>query len=61
MTKNKQTINCNVDSCDFNNCNNHQCILDQIKVSCDSNCNRDNVIKKSETICASFKSSMEKE
>lgn len=61
MSKNKQKINCNVESCEYNNCNNKECTLNEIKVSCDCGCNKADVTNKSETICSSFKSITEKE
>jgi len=58
MTKN-QKIKCIVESCDYNDCNCKECTLKEIEVSCE--CNKDNVMKKSETICKSFKNSNQKE
>lgn len=52
-----QKIKCNVESCDFNDCKQKECILDEILVSCD--CNKDKVKEKSETICKSFKNTNE--
>ena len=61
MVKKQQKINCNVTSCEFNNCNKNECNLDEIKVSCDCGCNKDDITNKSETICSSFKQTKEKE
>ena len=51
--KRNQKINCNVSTCTFNDCNNSECSLNEIKVSCDYN--NDKVKEKSDTICSSFK------
>lgn len=56
MTKNKniekQTIECNVDSCKHNNCEDGVCELESIKVSC--TCDHDECEDCGETICESF-------
>ena len=54
MVKKQQKINCNVSSCEYNNCKSSECTLNEIKVSCDYDCNKNNVTEKSETICSSF-------
>lgn len=59
--KKSQKINCDVESCEFNNCECHECTLKEIEVSCDCGCQKDDVTKKSETICGSFKKTSEKE
>lgn len=49
---NNQSINCNVENCKYNDCDNEKCNLDEINVSCDCD---DNEATKKETICDSFK------
>lgn len=53
--KQNQKINCNVTSCEYNDCNCNECTLKAINVSCDGDCSKNDVTKKSETICSSFK------
>lgn len=55
MKKNKEDnkcIKCDVESCEYNDCDNCCCTLKEIKVSC--NCEPCDADKK-ETICDSFK------
>lgn len=59
--KKNQKINCNVESCEFNDCQCHECTLKSIEVSCDCGCQKEDVTEKSETICSSFKKSNKKE
>lgn len=47
---NDQTIKCNIESCQYNDCKNN-CLLNDIQVSC--TCNRKDA-EKIETICDSF-------
>ena len=47
-----QTIKCDVESCKYNNTDNYECELDEIKVSC--NCANDDCTCSEETICNSF-------
>ena len=49
---NNQTIKCDVESCKYNNTDNYECELDEIKVSC--NCANDDCTCSEETICDSF-------
>lgn len=61
MAKCNQKINCNVHSCEYNDCNCNECTLKAIEVSCDCGCHKNDVKEKSETICGSFKQSEGKE
>lgn len=45
-------INCDVDSCKYNNCEEGTCNLDTISVSC--SCDNDKCTDCDETICQSF-------
>lgn len=54
MEKEKQIINCDVVSCEFQNNDNKRCMLDEIKVS---NSYDDQASDKDETACKSFKKS----
>ena len=47
-----QTIKCDVESCKYNNTDNCECELDEIKISC--NCANDDCTCSEETICDSF-------
>lgn len=51
--KKNQSIKCNVQTCQYNDCNWQECTLAQIKVSC--TCNENKCSKKIETICDNFK------
>lgn len=53
MSKDNQTIKCNVISCKYNDDTNYLCNLKSIDVSC--TCNQNKCKNKSETICNSFK------
>lgn len=59
MSKNEKkgnsNINCNVDSCKYNNCEEGTCNLEEISVSC--TCDKDACCDCDETICASFETS----
>lgn len=50
MKKNNQKIECSVDSCKHNDCDNKICQLDSIKVG---SCN-DSACCKDDTVCDSF-------
>lgn len=56
MGKNKcnsnGSIKCDVESCEYNNCEEGTCTLDEIKVSC--TCDNCDCYDTSETICQSF-------
>lgn len=52
MSEDNKSIKCDVESCEYNDCNSCYCTLNEIKVSC--NCKPNNAHKK-ETICDSFK------
>ena len=55
----KQKIKCDVKNCIYQNNNKNRCILEEIKVS--SNSEYDNIIKtQEETICTNFKSDKDK-
>ena len=49
----KQNIKCDVDSCKYNS-NNKECNLDEIQVSSNCNCPKDEVCDQEQTVCASF-------
>ncbi len=51
--KKKQNIKCEVDSCKYNK-NNHECNLEEIKVSSNCDCPKDEVSDQEQTVCASF-------
>ena len=51
MTDENKSIRCDVTSCEYNDCSNGYCTVNEIKVSC--SCNPSNA-KKGETICESF-------
>lgn len=46
-----QKINCTVNSCKYNNCNNQECILKQITITPIQNCNTK---KPDESMCSSY-------
>ena len=48
-------IKCDVKSCEYHNQDLKCCNLNEIKVSCTCNSNKDSVNDKEETICATFK------
>lgn len=52
MNEDNKSIKCDVKSCEYNDCDNCYCTLNEIKVSC--NCKPNDACKK-ETICDSFK------
>ena len=55
MSKNKKSnsnIKCDVASCNYNNCKEGTCSLEEIKVSC--SCDNDECLDCGETICQSF-------
>ncbi len=54
----KQNIKCDVDSCKYNG-NNQQCTLDEIKVSSNCDCPKDEVCNQEETVCCSFEKTEE--
>ena len=47
----KQKINCTVETCKYNNCDNNECILKQIMVSPIPDCNTK---KPDESMCSSY-------
>lgn len=49
----KNKIECDVDSCSYNNSNDNCCELESIKISC--TCNNDECHCIEETVCQSFK------
>lgn len=51
--KKKQNIKCDVDSCKYNN-NKKECNLEEIKVSSNCDCPKDEVCDQEQTVCASF-------
>lgn len=53
MANLKQTINCNVSNCKYNDDADCLCTLDKIDISC--TCNKNKCNTKLETICNSFK------
>jgi len=58
MEKERQKINCSVESCDYQDNNENRCTSNEIHVGCD--CDNNNTTKE-ETICRSFKNSENKE
>ena len=48
----KQKINCTVESCVYNNLNNHKCTLKEIQVTPIAGCNTK---EPDETMCSSYK------
>ena len=56
MKKKEQQINCNVDTCKYNDCSDNKCNLSEIKIgcSCSAHC-------KDDTICDSYEEDKEKE
>lgn len=51
---NGQKINCTVESCEYNDCNNKICELKQIEVQACQNCQTGS--PKEESMCGSYKS-----
>ena len=51
--KKKQNIKCEVNSCKHNK-NNDECDLEEIKVSSNCDCPKDDVSNEEETVCKSF-------
>ena len=54
----KQNIKCDVDSCKYNS-NNKECNLDEIQVSSNCDCPKDEVCDQEQTVCASFEKNEE--
>ena len=51
--KKKQPINCDVDRCKDNK-NNEECDLEEIKVSSNCDCPKDEVCDQEQTVCSSY-------
>jgi len=54
MEDKKQKINCTVESCKYNDCNQNLCELKQIEVQACSNCS--NGTPEDESMCGSYRS-----
>mgnify|MGYP001854098315 CR=1 FL=1 len=51
--KKKQSIKCDVDSCKYNK-NSQECDLEEIKVSSNCDCPKDEVCNQEQTVCSSY-------
>lgn len=54
MNKSNSSIKCDVSSCNFNNCEEGTCQLEEVCISC--SCDSDKCCDTTETICQSFES-----